>query len=57
MMGGNDTSDNECRLQELERQLLAGVRSPKIELTLEEIHRKGLVTALKERISQLQRHG
>ena len=41
--------DKERRLHNLEQDLLAASRGPKIELTLAEIRRKGLVAALRER--------
>jgi antitoxin ParD1/3/4 len=40
--------DKERRLHSLEQDLLAAARGPKIELTVAEIRRKGLVAALRE---------
>jgi len=41
--------DKERRLSSLERDLLAAARGPRIELSVTEIRKKGLVTALRER--------
>ena len=41
--------DKERRLHNLEQDLIAAARGPKIELSLAEIRRKGLVGALRER--------
>ena len=41
--------DKERRLGDLEANLIAAARGPKIELTVAEIRRKGLVRALRER--------
>lgn len=41
--------DKERRLASLEQELLAAARGPKIELSVADIRRKGLFTALRER--------
>ena len=41
--------DKERRLGNLEQELLASTKGPKIELLIAEIRKKGLVTALRER--------
>ncbi len=41
--------DKERRLSSLEQDLLAAARGPRIELSVTEIRKKGLVTALRER--------
>ena len=41
--------DKERRLHNLEQDLIAAAKGPKIELSLVEIRRKGLVAALRER--------
>jgi antitoxin ParD1/3/4 len=41
--------DKERRLSTLEQDLLAAAKGPRIELSVSEIRRKGLVTALRER--------
>jgi antitoxin ParD1/3/4 len=41
--------DKERRLANLEQELLAAARGPKIELSISEIRRKGLIPALRER--------
>jgi antitoxin ParD1/3/4 len=41
--------DKERRLSTLEQDLLAAAKGPSIELSVSEIRRKGLVTALRER--------
>src|SRR5579872_2650098 len=41
--------DKERRLSDLERDLIAAVRGPKIELSVNEIRKKGLIAALRER--------
>jgi antitoxin ParD1/3/4 len=41
--------DKERRLHSLEQDLIAAAKGPKIELTVAEIRRKGLVAALRER--------
>jgi antitoxin ParD1/3/4 len=41
--------DKERRLHALEQDLIAAAKGPKIELSLAEIRRKGLVAALRER--------
>ncbi len=41
--------DKERRLGNLEQELLAAVKGPKIEVSLAEIRRKGLVAALRQR--------
>ncbi len=40
--------DKERRLANLEHDLLAAVRGPKIEVSVSDIRKKGLVTALRE---------
>ncbi len=42
--------DKERRLAALERDLLAGLDGPRIELSISEIRKKGLVKALRERV-------
>jgi antitoxin ParD1/3/4 len=41
--------DKERRFVQLEQELLAAVKGPKIEISLTEIRRKGLIAALRER--------
>ena len=41
--------DKELRLHNLEQELLAAAKGPKIELSVAEVKRKGLVAALRER--------
>ena len=41
--------DKDRRLSSLEQDLLAAARGPRIELSVTEIRKKGLVTALRER--------
>lgn len=41
--------DKERRLHSLEQDLIAATKGPKIELTMAEVRRKGLVAALRER--------
>ena len=41
--------DKERRLADLEQELLAAAKGPKIELPLSEIRKKGLLTVLRER--------
>jgi antitoxin ParD1/3/4 len=41
--------DKERRLGQLEQELLAAAKGPKVEISLAEIRRKGLVAALRER--------
>jgi antitoxin ParD1/3/4 len=41
--------DKERRIDNLEQDLLAAVRGPKIELAVSEIRKKGLINALRER--------
>ena len=41
--------DKERRLHTLEQDLLAAAKGPKIELTVAEVRRKGLVAALRDR--------
>ena len=38
------------RMANLEQELLAAARGPKIELSIAEIRKKGLITALRERV-------
>lgn len=45
--------DKEHRLANLEQELLAAVRGPKIEVPVAEIRRKGLITALRERARRM----
>ena len=42
--------DKERRLANLEKELLAAARGPKIEVPIAEIRQKGLVRALRERV-------
>ncbi len=42
--------DKERRMASLEQELLAGARGPKIEVSITEIRKKGLITALRERV-------
>ena len=44
--------DKERRLFNLEQELIAAVKGPKIELSVCEISRKGLITTLRERSRQ-----
>ncbi len=44
--------DKERRLADLEQELLAAAKGPKIELPLSEIRKKGLLAALRERTHQ-----
>lgn len=44
--------DKERRLHSLEQDLLAAVRGPKIEISLSEIRKKGLIATLRERASR-----
>ena len=41
--------DKERRVANLEQELLAAANGPKIEVSLDEIRKKGLITALRER--------
>jgi len=41
--------DKQRRLELLEQDLIAGIRSPRIELSMDEIRKKGLIKTLKER--------
>jgi antitoxin ParD1/3/4 len=41
--------DKERRLENLEQELVAAAKGPKIEIPLAEIRRKGLISALRER--------
>jgi len=41
--------DKERRLGDLEQELVAAAKGPKIELTVDEIRKKGLIEALRER--------
>jgi len=41
--------DKERRMANLERELLAAAKGPKIEVSISEIRKKGLITALRER--------
>ena len=45
--------DKERRLGDLERELVAAAKGNKIELSIDEIRRKGLVALLRERARQL----
>jgi antitoxin ParD1/3/4 len=40
--------DKERRMANLEQELLAAAKGPKIEVSLDEIRKKGLITALRE---------
>ncbi len=42
--------DKERRMANLEQELLAAAEGPKIEVSISEIRRKGLVAALRERV-------
>ena len=42
--------DKERRMADLEQELLAATRGRKIEVSIAEIRKKGLVTALRERV-------
>jgi hypothetical protein len=42
--------DQERRMANLEQELLAAARGPKIEVSIAEIRKKGLITALRERV-------
>jgi len=42
--------DKERRLANLEQELLAAAKGPKIEVSLTEIRKKGLITALRDRV-------
>jgi antitoxin ParD1/3/4 len=42
--------DKERRMANLEQELLAAAKEPKIEVSIREIRKKGLVTALRERV-------
>ena len=44
--------DKKRRLADLEQQLLAAAKGPKISIPVTEIRKKGLVTALRERARQ-----
>ena len=44
--------DKERRLADLEQQLLAAAKGPRISIPVTEIRKKGLVTALRERARQ-----
>jgi len=44
--------DKERRLASLERELLAGAKGHTIEVRLSDIRKKGLVTALRERVGR-----
>ena len=41
--------DKQRRLELLEQDLIAGIRSPRIELSMDEIRKKGFIKTLKER--------
>ena len=41
--------DKERRMANLERELLTAAKGPKIEVSLDDIRKKGLITALRER--------
>jgi antitoxin ParD1/3/4 len=42
--------DKERRMAKLEQELLAAGRGPKIKVSIAEIRKKGLITALRERV-------
>jgi antitoxin ParD1/3/4 len=42
--------DKERRMAGLEQELLSAARGPKIEVSIAEIRKKGLITALRERV-------
>jgi antitoxin ParD1/3/4 len=44
--------DKERRMANLEQELLAAARGPKIELPIAEIRKKGLIRALRERVQR-----
>lgn len=44
--------DKERRLRSLEQELVAAAKGPKIEVSVSEIRKKGLVNALRERVRQ-----
>src|SRR4029077_13042004 len=46
--------DKERRLSNLEQELVAAAKGPKIELPVAEIRRKGLIPALRERAASLK---
>src|SRR5258708_39225580 len=47
-------NDKERRLNNLEQELVAATKGPKIELPIAEIRRKGLIPALRERADSLK---
>jgi antitoxin ParD1/3/4 len=47
-------NDKERRLNNLEQELVAAAKGPKIELPVAEIRRKGLIPALRERADSLK---
>ena len=47
-------NDKERRLSNLEQELVAAAKGPKIELPVAEIRRKGLIPALRERADSLK---
>jgi hypothetical protein len=42
--------NKEHRLAQLEQQLIAAAKGPKIELTVAELRKKGLIAVLRERV-------
>jgi antitoxin ParD1/3/4 len=42
--------DKDRRMANLEQELLSSARGPKIEISIAEIRKKGLITALRERV-------
>jgi len=48
--------NKEHRLAQLEQELIAAAKGPKIELTVAELHKKGLIAILRERkvVSQFE---
>jgi antitoxin ParD1/3/4 len=42
--------DKECRLANLEQEVLGAAKGPKIEVSIAEIRKKGLIAALRERV-------
>ena len=41
--------DKERRLEGLEQELIAGIKSSRIELSMDEVRKKGLISVLRER--------
>ena len=49
-----DMKGKEARLHKLEQDLLSAIKAPRIELTVAEIKKKGLIKALREKRGQSQ---